>query len=117
MNNFIKEITIDPLKQFTDEQDEKIAQACGILPVWVVNDELFDTPLREALASQYGMPMSDFDEFGATVAPDGTYKSKGDPDLSPLIKIVRGTETFYQYEYAIIAIVQEDGSTYISRMD
>ena len=40
-----------------------------------------------------------------------------DPDLYPLAKIERGDETFYQYQYGLVAIVQKDGSSFCTRMD
>jgi len=105
----------DPTNKFTEVTDAMLYEACGILPTWVMAKEYAHKPLLEALKEQYQFPM--FESEKATITEDGVFQYPGDPDQHPLIKIQRGKETFYQYEHAMIAIVQEDGSSYVSRMD
>lgn len=107
--------TLDPLAKFTHVDDEYIKQSLGLLPGWVVNSEFENVPLKKALNDQYGFGMYENEE--ASIDENGVYKYPSDEDLYPLVKIIRGNEIFYQYEYALIAIVQKDGSSYCSRMD
>lgn len=115
MENTNIDIVVDPLGHYSKIPSRKIAFSCGILPVWVIKPEYINLPLLKTLKLQYHFPIHELD--GATVADDGIFKYPNDPDQYPLIKIQRGKETFYQYEHAMIAIVQEDGSSYVTRMD
>jgi len=111
--------TLDPLNKFTKYKAYEIADVCGILPIWVLNYNFFDKPLKDALKIQYGFPFGDDDmsNFTGNVEADGTFTYPEDPTKYPLIRIVRGSETFYQYLDSWVAIVQEDGSFYVDRMD
>lgn len=99
------------LSQFHDPME-----VLGIPPHWALNPEFFHLPLKEALEIQYGFG-SLIEIEGGSVTADGTYLYPGDPPLKPLIEIGRGDETYYQYDYAIIAIVQKSGETFVTRMD
>lgn len=110
----IKSIELDPLAKF-NYQPEEIYHILGLLPGWVMNEEFMDKPLKEALDKQYGFGL--YESSGQTITADGVYQYPEDPDLYPLIKIQRKDETFYQYQYAMVAIVQKDGSTFVTRMD
>ena len=106
---------IDPSKKFENLNKSDLMMSLGYIPGWVVNQEFFEKPLKEALDLQYGFGM--FEMTGGEVTEDGVYKYPQDPDLYPLIKITRGEETLYQYQYGIVAIVQKDGSAFVTRMD
>ena len=99
------------LCQFHDPMD-----VLGLPPHWALNPFFFHMPLKEALEIQYGFG-SLIEMNGGTVTDEGTYLYPDDPPLEPLIKIERGDETYYQYDYAIIAIVQKSGETFVTRMD
>jgi len=115
-DDIIIKMTIDPLDKFEDlYNDEQIYNLLGTLPYWTINPDYLDKPLKEALDSQYGFGL--FEATGQTITKDGIYQYPEDPDLYPLIKIVRHDETFYQYQYAMVAIVQKDGNTFVTRMD
>jgi len=49
--------------------------------------------------------------------PDGYLLYPGDPVLKPIAEIVFRDETIRIYDYAIVCIVQPDGSFEVSRMD
>ena len=87
----------------------------GMLPIWALNHEFFHLPLKDALAEQYGMPL--YEISGGTLDANGVYRYPGDKPLKPLIRIDRGDETFYQYDYAIVAILSPGSDAYITRMD
>lgn len=109
------EFTVDPLFKFTDYTEEEILTSLGFLPEWVINSEYFDKPLVKALDEQYGYGL--YESSSGSVTEDGIFQYPNDPDMYPLIKIQRGDETFYQYLYGMVSIVQKDGSSYITRLD
>ena len=106
----------DPLNKLPDTPDEVISEACGILPLWLVNapddEKMLDTFKRE-----YQFPFSE--STGGKLDTDGTYLYPEDPPLYPLLMVYKPStkETYYQYSYAWVAIEQEDGSTYFTRLD
>ena len=113
------DLIIDPLNKFSKYSEQEIFDTLGVLPQWVINESYFDKDLFAALDTQYccGMYKSD----NVTISENGIYKydngEEKDDHLYPLIKIIRGEETFYQYLYGLVSIVQEDGSSYATRMD
>lgn len=111
----IIEHQFDPFGKFGHYANQDMNNILGFLPGWVANPEYFEFPLVEALDKQYCCGMNDTPEV--TITEDGIYKFPGDQDLHPILVMKRGTETFYQYEYGLVAIVQEDGTSYATRMD
>lgn len=110
-------ISVDPMHVYVIYESE-VLQACGPVPEWVLNGEYENMTILEALREQYGFPITHWDKF--IVSEEGVLSSTeypNDPHYNPLIKIERNGETFYQYQHAMFAIVQEDGSTYVSRID
>jgi len=114
-DEIIIKITIDPLSKYNHLSQEEIFDTLGALPHWAINPDYLDVPLKEALDKQYNFGL--YESSGQTITKEGIYQYPEDPDLYPLIKIQRKDEIFYQYRYAIIAIVQKDGSWFASRMD
>lgn len=108
------EMTTDPLEHYGVSRKE-IEAICGIIPFWVKNVTYLGLPLYVALNKQYQFGL--YNLQGGEVSPDGIFSYPEDPDLYPYCKIIRDDETFYQYPMAICAIVQKDGSTFITRMD
>lgn len=108
--------TLDPQAAYTHIGNSELIESLGPLPLWVLNPEFFPLSLREALETQYGfgslIPIE-----GGTVTSDFTFIYPGDPPLLPLIVIQRGDETFIQYQYAIVALLEKSGSVFVSRMD
>lgn len=107
---------LDPTQHFAEMSEAQIRECTGLVPYFVINPEYMDIPLRDALDKQYCASLYEFK--GCTISDDGVYSSNdGDPDLYPYLRIERGDELFFQYEYAICSIVQKDGSTFITRLD
>ncbi len=107
--------TIDPLNKHSNVQEENLIRTFGFIPQWALNSEFEDKPLKEALDIQYGFGLYELTD--TKIKDDGTWKYPGDPDLFPILKLKRGNETLYQYNYGLVAIVQEDGSSFCTRMD
>lgn len=106
----------DPLNHFQNVPQSRIIEALGVLPFWVCHPSYWDHPLQEALELQYQFgPLINLER--ATVTPEGIHHYPGDPDQYPLISIKRGDETFYQYEHAIVAIINAQGTSFVTRMD
>jgi len=116
---------IDPTGHFTDHisnpdqlmfANSNLFEACGFIPEWVINDrDHDDLNIKDMLETHYPYGMFEMDK--SVVDPDGTYHYPQDPDMFPLIKMKRGEETLYQYQHGIVAIVQKDGSSFVTRMD
>lgn len=87
----------------------------GLLPYWVLNDAYFHLPLREAMEDQYQFPLYEID--GGEVDADGTFYYPDDPPLHPLIRIERLGEVFLQYHYGMVAFIDKDGQSFVTRMD
>ena len=101
-------------KEFNLDQYEVI-NILGYIPGWLGNIEFKDMTAKEALKEQYNFGL--FEMKGGEVTEDGTFKYPGDPDLKWIAKITRKDETIYQYYYGIIAIIDKDGNTFVTRMD
>jgi len=112
----MKNITVqfDPCNNFKDSPSEVLYEACGWLPGWVLNQEYMELNCLNALMEQYCCYMGNTDGFEFH---DGVLSFPEDPDFYPLIKITRGQETFYQYQYSLVCIVQENGDFIVTRMD
>jgi len=105
---------MDPLNKFQDMSKVHIMNNLGYVPSWAGNIEYKDLPLKDALEIQY-QPL--YEIKGGIVDENGIYKFPGDPELYPLIKLTRNDEILYQYIFGMVSIVQEDGSSYVTRMD
>lgn len=108
-------VKYDPLNKFSEHSEYEIHNSLGFIPGWALNEEYLFKPLKEALDDQYGFGL--FEMKGGEITKDGIYKYPRDPELYPLIKIIRHDEILYQYLYGIVAIVQKDGSSFVTRMD
>jgi len=106
---------IDPLNAFEDYNPKYVESLVGLVPNWLVNPEFKDCEAEYALKAQYGFPASD---MSGKIEND-LYVSKFSEDekLFPVIRIERGKEFVLQYEYGIVAILKEDGTQKILRMD
>ena len=117
-------VTIDPQNHFKEVSSKDIINSCGFLPMWAVDSNWINAPIKEAMTVQYGF--GELHEMGGEILDDGTYRSEyheddeegeGDPDLVPLVHIKRKDEEMYQYQYGIVAFKQFNGETFITRMD
>lgn len=112
--------TIDPHNTYNN--DSACLEACGLLLEWLAEAAEFgDDPeeghvfLHEALAESYPYHMG-WTECRAG-APDqadvrgGRFCYPGDPELNPLLSVVRGGEEIYIYPHAIVVVVLDDGQS------
>jgi len=114
-----KQLMYLPIKhEYSPSQEtiKEVNKVCGLPLYWVITEEDDSIPFKDVLSSAYDSPMSEF--IGGTITKEGIYNYPDSSNLEPLIKVYNPEtkETFYQYNYGIIAIVQEDGSSYISLM-
>lgn len=127
-------LELDPIGAYQSKSPDELIESLGLIPIWFVKESKGDYDTKE-------MPMLEFlnyvytygiyESTGVTVDDNGVYQyhctyldegEEQDPPLNPVLKVVRTNakgkkETFYQYPYALVAIVQEDGTVYASRMD
>jgi hypothetical protein len=109
------ELTIDPYQRYTQASLEQVLEICGLLPYWVTDPDLFHLPLKEALTKSYGF--GELSEMQGFVECDGVLRYPEDPTMWPLLRINRGDEVFWQYEYGIVLLVDSNGNNFITRMD
>jgi len=99
--------------------DNQIAQALGLLPLWVAehvgNDD--DTDIVQFMTDRYGCGR--LYKFEGTVNEKGDYVSsyEEDPDLPYMGRMITKDGYAYFYEHAIVALTQPDGTHFITRMD
>lgn len=113
-------INIDPHHHYLDREDQedpnllRLLEACGIILEWALDPAYYDLPLRETFDKCYQFGLY---EMQGTISPSGVYSYPEDPDLFPYFSIERGDEVMHQYPHAIVAIVQKNGDSFITRMD
>jgi len=109
-------ISPDPLNHFPHISAEQLGEVCGIIPHWVLEytQSNHTMSLVDYLSLVYGFPVHEMK--GVTLTPEGIFQFPGDPDQYPLVKITLDNATFYQYQFAMIAVVTPT-STFVTRMD
>lgn len=111
----------DPNGKFEDVNSNRLLEACGLLPYFAMDENLSHYRLKEAMERAYGF--GDLYEIvKGEIDSAGVYSYPGDEPLNPLMKIVRYSndghrDILYIYEYAIVAICEENEKPFISRMD
>jgi hypothetical protein len=110
-------VTLDPCAEFTTTSDNDIAETCGILPYWIINETNEKLTMLEIFNEQYSFGVHEM--TGGTINTEtGVYSYPEDPDLIPLIKLEKQGETMYQYHYGIVAIVNDTtDETFVTRLD
>ena len=111
--------TIDPTGYFASQASHEMEYAIeslGILPHWVTKAEDTES-IREAFDRQYNFGLFEF--HGITINAEGVFSYPEDPDLYPIISMVRGSETAYFYQSAMVAIINKDQNIaqFVTRMD
>jgi hypothetical protein len=107
-------ITIDPLDMHTEIPQEHLVESLGYIP-YFLKQRMSDETAKEALTRMYGF--GELFEMTNGKVVDYVYKYSGDPDLYPIAEMTSGNTTVLQYKYGIIAILEENGSTFVTRMD
>lgn len=85
----------------------------GILPAFLDEDD--PRSAREQFDAKYcsgWWPIR-----GATITANQEMQYPGDPDSPPLARTTFRDETIVFYEYALVAIIQTDGTAEVARMD
>jgi hypothetical protein len=99
--------------------DNQIAQALGLLPLWVAehvgNDD--DTDIVQFMTDRYGCGR--LYDMGGSLMYDGTYASQypDDEDLPYMGRMITKHGYAYFYEYGIVALPLPNGKHFITRMD
>lgn len=106
-------IQIDPLNVF-DLPIAYINESLGLIPMFLANREKEET-VKEALTLGYGF--GELFEMKHGTIHKYIYKYEDDPDLYPLAKMTSGDTVVLQYKYGIVAILEKDGTTFVTRMD
>jgi hypothetical protein len=103
---------IDPLNKSRYPSGMTL-QICGFIPGWI-QDSYFGAledgakgAFERVLEHYYGHFMPSASMTG-TVTKDGVYKYPEDPDLYPLVSFEGEAETLYQYDFGIVAIVDNE---------
>ncbi len=102
-------------EQYNSVSDCVYYNTLGLIPDWLSNDNYSELTATKALSEQYVFGINEIKE--SIVTEDGIMKYPGDPDLYPIAKITRKEEVVYQYWYGIIAIIDKDGNSFVTRMD
>ena len=103
--------TLDPMEMRLPSMEE-----LGLIPVFINNGNVVKDGFKTGLQNGYDLPLNEM--TGGHITKEGKYVFRGDPDLYPLAKYATKKEVCYQYDYAIIAIVNKDsGETFVTRMD
>lgn len=114
----MKQITIeiDPNEVHVDKgaSYQKLAMACGVLPLWALASMATGNSMKVQACESYQFPITEM--TGGVVDEYGIYNYPEDPPLVPYMKIVNGDETAYFYAHAMVAFVDKEG-TYMTRMD
>ena len=102
---------LDPMSHRSVEVEE-----LGLIPTFINRGRVVENGFLHGLSESYGFPLREM--TGGHITKEGKYVFRGDPDLYPLAKYATQKEVCYQYDYAIIAIVDKDsGETFVTRMD
>jgi hypothetical protein len=105
-------ITVDPTGHFDGVEQERLFQAAGYLPGWVLSCP-DDYDMERWVREQYQFPAMD---MSGTMTDDGIYKYPEDPDLHPMFKMWNHETTVYFYQHAIISF-KKNGIFSTTRMD
>ena len=106
---------LDPLKKYNPVLDSQLIEGLGILPLWLAQGKQLGEDAKTALTRRYQF-YTGCDIEGGRIDAEGVYRYPGDPPLYPVMKVSDEKETVYFYPYAIVAVVNEEG-TWITRMD
>ena len=106
-------------KAFPDVPQDNLKDMLGVLPYWVREYNILwseGSDIVDFMTNRYGC--GKLYKFDAVILSDGTYTSSlDDPDMPHIGKMKTRHGNVYFYEYAIVALPQQDGSHYITRMD
>ena len=99
-----------------DYGSERVMEALGYLPHFLDEDNPDNCVKQLDQNYKHGGGWSKFEGFKMNMK-DNSIKYPGDPPYRPLAKMKIRNETVFVYPHAWVAVVQEDGSYEIARMD
>lgn len=102
---------LDPFNAYEGAEPDALANACGLIPHFLDNEE---EKALDCFNRHY--PFGTHELVGAEIK-DGAMLYPNDPPLYPYMEVAHGNEMVYIYPHAFVAIVQPDGSSYVTRMD
>ena len=105
-------VQFDPLGKYPGIPKARLADACGLLPHFVLTD---DAPILANLEACYQFGIHENQR--AMIDPDGMYHYPGDPDMAPFAVVRKGTERMFIYPNGVVAILGDDGSAFVTRLD
>lgn len=110
-------LILNPSNQYDEEDELKVAEACGILPIWLTT-RCAET-LSERLEECYQFFGSWMEGAGAKVDKDGIFFYPDDQPQAPYLKaqLETGGEVIYIYPHDIVAVVVDDKLVKWSRFD
>ena len=114
------EMSIDPMEKFPGIGPNDLYEMGGYLNSWIRETEFLHTEdrpvtMKDSLLAHYPYFMGEM--TGGTLSEKGVFSFPGDPDLYPVIKYYFGEEKCFIFRHAIVGIINEDGSTWVTRMD
>ena len=94
----------------------QILEMSGLLLHWAKTGDEAGLGFKHTFERTYQFGLHEV--TGGKVDDEGVYTYPEDPSLFPVIKITRATgEACYIYDYGIVAIIEADGTQFITRMD
>lgn len=104
-------------RDFPDLTASNVEDMLGVLPYWVGEYIIYGTDMDIVgfMTERYGF--GELYRFKGEVLPNGTYRSKDDPDMPYVARMNTPSGNVYFYEYAMIALPLPDGSYFVTRMD
>lgn len=107
---------VDPLNHFRPQgvKPEALVKACGVLLEWV--DDSDRRPAREQYDHHYNYgPLHE--STGGSITEEGIFMYPQDPPQYPMVKGRMRHETIYIYQHAFVAIVNDNGNIFRTRID
>lgn len=110
------EFFIDPLGHFKGVDPQRLVEALGLLPGFIAGSDPEDDA-KTAFDKAYCCGL--FEMSGGTVTGKGIYQFPEDPDMYPIAQLLRGDETVYFYQSAIVAICDNNNpdNVFVTRID
>ncbi len=107
---------LDPADKFLHVSPVDIEASLGLIMGWATYaDDYsgFQECLLEHYGEFYGGPLTD-----GHITDEGSFVYPGDPESYPLAKWETAGEVMYQYQHAMVAVVNKaTGDQWITRMD
>jgi len=108
---------LDPCSYYGDVNVRELVALCGLLPAFIATvAKSGEEDLIKGMSDQYGFGVL-HEMKGGEVTEAGVYQYPDDPDLYPILAAEIEGKKIYQYHYGIVAIEQDDGAFFVTRMD